>query len=133
MNPWSFTRPSIWSILIYQLWHVGASVQLGNTMAYYAFGQGEYDDNSVGGKSDDYDTWTLAVMHSLSKRTKLYAGFSEVDCDARVMDRAAVGLPVGPPPPRWVLIAAPAATSIQSNLGKRGEDDKFSVGMKHTF
>jgi hypothetical protein len=68
-------------------------------------------------------------MHSLSKRTKVYAGFSEVDCDARIMDRAAVGVPG-----QMVGLDSSACGNIdQNNLGKRGEDDKVSFGMKHTF
>jgi predicted porin len=113
--------------LDFQLWHIAASVQLGNTMVYYAFGQGEYDNNGVGAKSDDYDTWTLALIHSMSKRTKLYAGFSEVDCDARVFEDTA-----GPPPSTGIDSSA-CGNIDQNNDGKRGEDDKFSVGMKHTF
>ncbi|MGB5439572.1 MAG: porin, partial [Gammaproteobacteria bacterium] len=111
----------------FQLWHVATSAQLGNTMAYLAYGQGEYDFN--GGKSDNYDTWTLALIHSLSKRTKVYAGFSEVDCDARVMQST-----VAVPPPATVGIDSSACGNVdQNNLGKGGEDDKFSLGMKHTF
>ena len=92
------------------VWHLGASATLGNTMAYFAYGQGEFDDNSVGGGSDDYTTWTLALTHSLSKRTLVYTGFSEVDCDVQVDDT--VCDKVGP---------------------SGGEDDKFSLGMKHKF
>jgi len=116
----------------FQLWHIAASVQLGNTMAYYAFGQGEYDDNTPGGESTDYDTWTLAVIHSLSKRTKLYAGFSEVDCDARVF-KATVAAP--PPPSATVGIDSSACGLVDSESmsGQRGEDDKFAFGMKHIF
>ena len=116
--------------LDFQLWHIAASVQLGNTMAYYAFGQGEYDNNGLGGKSDDYDTWTLAIIHNLSKRTKLYAGFSQVDCDARVF-KADVAVP----PPLTVGVDSSACGTVDSDamLGKRGEDDKVSFGMKHTF
>jgi predicted porin len=114
----------------FQLWHIAASVKLGNTMAYYAFGQGEYDFN--GGKSDDYDTWTLAIIHSLSKRTKVYMGFSEVDCDARVHQ---VGVPVVDQPPETLGIDSTACGKIDRDRdnGKRGEDDKFSIGMKHVF
>jgi len=116
--------------LDFQLWHIAASVQMGNTMAYYAFGQGEYDFNGLGGKSDDYDTWTLAILHNMSKRTKLYMGFSQVDCDARVF-KADVAMP----PPATVGIDSSACGTVDSEakLGKRGEDDKFSIGMKHTF
>ena len=90
------------------VWHLGASASLGNTMASFAYGQGEFDN--AGGKSDDYTSWTLALMHSLSKRTMLYTGFSEVDCDVQVSDT--VCEKVGP---------------------SGGEDDKFSIGMKHKF
>ena len=116
--------------LDFQLWHIAASVQLGNTMAYYAFGQGEYDDNTVGGESTDYDTWTLALVHSLSKRTKVYLGFSEVDCDARVF-KADVAVP----PPATVGIDSSACGLVDSEsmTGKRGEDDKFAFGVKHVF
>ena len=116
--------------LDFQLWHVAASAQMGNTMAYYAFGQGEYDFNGLGGKSDDYDTWTLAIIHNMSKRTKVYMGFSQVDCDARVFQAD-----VAVPPPLTVGIDSSACGTVDSdaNLGKRGEDDKFSIGMKHIF
>ena len=90
------------------VWHFGASASLGNTMAYFAYGQGEFDN--AGSTSDDYTSWTLAVMHSLSKRTSLYTGFSEVDCDVQVSDTVCED--VGP---------------------SGGEDDKFSIGMKHKF
>jgi predicted porin len=116
--------------LDFQLWHIAASAQMGNTMAYYAFGQGEYDFNGFGGKSDDYDTWTLAIIHNMSKRTKVYMGFSQVDCDARVHQVVVV-----PPPTETLGIDSSACGTVDSdaNLGKRGEDDKFSIGMKHIF
>ncbi len=90
------------------VWHVGGTLTLGNTMAYLAIGKGEIDPS--GSSSDDYNAWTLAAMHSLSKRTKLYAGFSEVDCDVQVQDTAC------------------------NDVGSSGgEDDKFSLGMQHKF
>ena len=119
--------------LDFQLWHVAASAQMGNTMAYFAFGHGEYDFNGVGG-TQDYDTWTLALMHSLSKRTKLYMGFSEVDCDARIFRAVVV-----PPPTESVGIDSTACGTVNSEattpagLLRNGEDDKFSIGMKHIF
>jgi len=90
------------------VWHVGASATLGNTMAYFAYGQGDFDFNN--GPSDDYTSWTLALAHNLSKRTMLYTGFSEVDCDAQVADTVCDKVGVG-----------------------GGEDDQFSLGMKHRF
>jgi predicted porin len=90
------------------VWFVGASATLGNTMAYFAYGQGEFD--FAGSPSEDYTSWTLALMHSLSKQTKIYTGFSEVDCDHYV------------------------AGSVCDRVGgSGGEDDKFSLGMKHIF
>ncbi len=90
------------------VWHLGASATLGNTMAYFAYGQGEFD--FAGSSSEDYTTWTLALMHNMSKQTSVYTGFSEVDCD------------------RFV------ANSVCDQVGPSGgEDDKFSLGMKHKF
>jgi predicted porin len=91
------------------VWHLGATATLGNTSAYFAYGQGEFDVS--GGSTDDYDSWTLALMHSLSKRTMLYTGFSEVDCDEQV--------------------SGTVCSDVHSTSG--GEDDKFSLGMKHKF
>ncbi len=62
------------------IWHLGGSFTMGNTMLYAAYGQG---DNDVAGIGEINTTsWTLAAMHSLSQRTKLYAGFTQVDEDA---------------------------------------------------
>ena len=121
------TRQPIWSMLIFSSGMLPLQCSWAIPWRTYAFGQGEYDFN--GGKSDNYDTWTLALIHSLSKRTKVYAGFSEVDCDARVMQST-----VAVPPPATVGIDSSACGNVdQNNLGKGGEDDKFSLGMKHTF
>jgi predicted porin len=119
-----------------KVWQVAASAQMGNTMAYFAWGQGEYDFNGIGGKSQNYDTWTLALIHSLSKRTKVYMGFSEVDCDARVFQ---AGAPAPAPPPETVGVDSSACGRVNSEattpagLLRNGEDDKFSIGMKHIF
>jgi len=114
----------------YKVWQLAASVQLGNTMAYLGYGGGEYKHNGFGGSTDDYDAWTLALIHSLSKRTKIYAGFSEVDCDERVFQAD-----VAMPPPETVGIPSSACGRVDSEsyAGRGGEDDKFSIGMKHTF
>ncbi len=54
------------------LWHIGGSYTMGNNMIYAAFGQADEDSPGV----DELDAWTIAAMHSLSKRTKVYAGFN---------------------------------------------------------
>ena len=62
------------------IWHLGGSFTMGNTMLYGAYGQGDNDVSGIGEISST--SWTLAAMHSLSQRTKLYAGFTQVDEDA---------------------------------------------------
>jgi predicted porin len=90
------------------VWFLGATATLGNTMAYAAYGQGEFD--FANSSTQDYTSWTLALTHNLSKQTLIYTGFSEVDCDSYV------------------------AASACDNVGSSGgEDDKFSLGMKHRF
>jgi predicted porin len=89
------------------LWQLGASFTLGNNMLYFGYG------NASSGSSDstaaDYFAWTLAGVHHMSKRTSVYAGFSEIDCDDPDDD-------------------------VCKRVGDEGgEDDKFSIGMKHKF
>jgi predicted porin len=88
------------------VWQVaGTAGPLFGITGYLGFGMGE-DDTS----NDEYTAWTLAVMHNMSKRTMLYGGFSQVDCDA------------------------PKTLSVCRAVGSGGgEDDKFSVGLKHKF
>jgi predicted porin len=62
-----------------QYWFIGMSYLFGNTEIAFDYGQGEEEDDS--GTSYDADTWRLAVMHSMSKRTKLYTGFMQNDDD----------------------------------------------------
>jgi len=89
------------------LWMLGASYTLGNSMVY--FGYGTSDNGSNGSKLSSYNVWELVGTHNMSKRTKLYAGFSEIDCDDQ-------------------------DDNVCSRVGKKaGEDDKFSLGMQHQF
>ena len=90
------------------VWFVGASATLGNTMAYFAYGQGEFD--FAGSSSEDYNSWTLALMHHMSKQTLLYTGYNQVDCDHYV-----------------------AGSVCDQVAGSGGEDEKFSIGMQHKF
>ena len=57
------------------LWHLGGSFTMGSTMLYAAFGQGDDDAGT------EYDSWTLAAKHNMSKRTSVYGGFARVDVD----------------------------------------------------
>jgi predicted porin len=89
------------------LWMLGASYMLGNSMLYFSYGSGDRGTN--GSTLTDYNVWELVGTHNMSKRTKLYAGFSELDCDNR-------------------------DDNYCHRVGKKGgEDDKFSFGMQHKF
>jgi predicted porin len=87
------------------VWHVaGTAGPIFGISAYLGYGKGK-DEATV----KDYKAWTFALMHSMSKRTMVYGGFSQVDCDNDEI----------------------APCSEVSSSG--GEDDQFSVGMKHKF
>jgi predicted porin len=88
------------------VWHVaGTAGPIFGISAYLGYGKGK-DQATI----KDYSAWTLALMHSMSKRTMVYGGFSQVDCKAST------------------------ATDVCSDVASSGgEDDKFSVGMKHKF
>ena len=77
---------------------------MGNNTVYAGFGQGEADSFSNG----DYDAWTIGGLHSMSKRTTVYAGYTTHDCDSSASD---------------------------FKLCDTDEDstDIFTVGMKHKF
>ena len=88
-------------------WMLGASGKMGNAMAYFGYGQAEKgSSNSI---ASEYKVWQLMASYNFSKRTQVYTGFSEIDCD-RADNNVCSG--------------------VKSN---GGEDDKFSVGMKHKF
>ncbi|MGB5260366.1 MAG: porin, partial [Gammaproteobacteria bacterium] len=96
------------------LWHVAGTASLLGINFYLGYGKGE-DDTS----NNDYTAWTLALTHNMSKRTMVYVGHSEVDCD--------FGDPDGAGP----LSATLSACNAVGSSG--GEDDKTSFGLKHTF
>jgi predicted porin len=60
-------------------WHIGGSYSMGNNLLYAAYGQRDDEDN--GGDTSDIDSWTIAGMHSLSKRTKVYLGYNTAEDD----------------------------------------------------
>ena len=62
-----------------QLWHIGGTFTMGNNMIYAAYGQNEVDDAGV--QVADGNAWTIAAMHSMSKRTKVYLGYNKIDED----------------------------------------------------
>lgn len=60
--------------------------------------------------------WTLAVDHSLSKRTTVYALYTKLDNDSAANYNLSSG-----------------GGAAASNLGAGADPSAFSVGMKHTF
>ena len=60
-------------------WHVAGSYTMGNNMIYAGYGNAE--DEFGGATVSDVDAWTIALMHSLTKRTKLYAGYNQEEDD----------------------------------------------------
>jgi predicted porin len=88
-------------------WMLGATATLGNSMAYFGWGHG--DSGSGGSIASKYNVWQLVATHHMSRRTMLYGGFSEIDCNDQDND----------------------VCSLVGESG--GEDDKLSFGMKHTF
>ena len=88
-------------------WMLGASARMGNAMA--AFGYGQAEKGSSNSMASEYKVWQLMASYNFSKRTQVYSGFSEIDCD-RADNNVCSG--------------------VKSN---GGEDDKFSVGMTHKF
>ncbi|HUT40853.1 MAG TPA: porin, partial [Gammaproteobacteria bacterium] len=76
--------------------------------AYLGYGQGD-DDTS----NNEYTAWTLAAMYNFSKNTMVYAGHSQVDCDAG---------------------GGPSTLSACNGISvSGGENDKTSFGLKHKF
>ncbi len=89
-------------------WHLGATASLLGIDMYFGYGKMEDDTTN-----DDLTSWTLAVSHNFSKRTMVYAGHNQYDCDTGGVD---------------------ATLSICSLVGASGgEFDKTSIGMKHKF
>ncbi|MBT8122489.1 MAG: porin [Gammaproteobacteria bacterium] len=87
-------------------WHIAGGVNglLGMNL-YLGFGITE-DDTS----NDEATSWTLAVSHNMSKRTMVYAGHSQVDCDT------------------GTTLSACSAVGATG-----GEDDRTAIGIKHKF
>ena len=90
-------------------WMLGATATLGNSMATFGWGHG--DSGSGGSIASRYNVWQLLGAHSLSRRTKLYGGYSQISCSKQDND---------------------VCSTIGANKGD-SEDRKLSFGMKHIF
>lgn len=93
------------------LWHLGGSFAMGNAMLYAAYGQG---DDSSAAANTEYTSWTLGGVYNFSKRTMLYTGFNQVSCDAG----------------GWSNNATNQCVNVSA---AGGENDLFTVGMRHKF
>jgi predicted porin len=62
------------------IWSVGASWTIGNSIIGADYGHGEDHDTFIG-NFGEYDAWRIAGAHSFSKRTKVYLGYANRDDD----------------------------------------------------
>jgi predicted porin len=95
------------------VWNLGGSWTIGNNMLAFRYGQSDDTDAKVGGEKvrSEYNTWSITGQHKFSNRTKVYAGFSEQDCDKGNQNN----------------------TADVKFCEYRGEDDIFTLGMRHNF
>jgi predicted porin len=63
-----------------QHWHIAGTFTMGNNMIYAGYGNAE-TENTAGATTRDIDAWTIALMHSMSKRTKAYVGYNNQEDD----------------------------------------------------
>lgn len=89
------------------IWHIGGTYEMGNNTLYGAYGQGDFDATEIAVSplvwSAEYDVWTIAAIHTMSKRTSLMAGYSSFEGEVRGDDTF------------------------------DGEQDILSIGLKHKF
>jgi predicted porin len=84
------------------IWSLGGSYTLGNNLIALDYGQ-RSDSSGKDGQSgtpatdadniQEYDVWRVAAYHSFSKRTRVYAGYSNTDYNQKGEDdRFALGM-----------------------------------------
>ncbi len=95
------------------VWNLGGSWTIGNNLLAFRYGESDDGDANAGGGTvkSEYKTWSITGQHSFSNRTKIYAGFSEQDCDE----------------------GNEKNTANVKFCGTTGEDDIFTLGMRHNF
>ncbi len=84
------------------IYSVGASYTIGNNLLSADWGHGDSSDgkDGIANTADDleeYDVWRVGAWHSFSKRTRVYAGYSNTD------------------------------------YNDKGSDDRFGLGIRHSF
>jgi predicted porin len=76
------------------VWRINGSYFFGNSELKIAYQEGEVDDDraaSAAYDSPDYDTFTIALDHNLSKRTELYALYTQTDTNSDAKNAASLG------------------------------------------
>ncbi len=92
-------------------WYINFGHKFGANRVAVAYG--DMDDSDANGVSDGVDFWALGVYHSFSKRTEVYAIYSDIDNDRNAMQGS------------W---------SMDMVNGRAGGDaSAFSLGMIHKF
>ena len=77
------------------VWFIGGTGNFGNNLIYAAYGQGSnakgaaYVNGLLDGESVNtkYDSWEIVGVHSMSKRTKFYAGYGVQDFKKGDLDK----------------------------------------------
>lgn len=97
------------------VWTLGASYDFLGALLAFRYGQSKDGNFSSGGQQihTEYNTWSLSGQYKFSKRTQMYAGFSEQDCDKGNQGSTVVN--------DLKFCQVP------------GEDDIFTLGMRHNF
>jgi predicted porin len=70
-------------------WFIGGTAGFGNNLIYVAYAQADSSDDAIAtdvatgdvveGVDNEYDSWEIVGVHSLSKRTKAYLGYVAQD------------------------------------------------------
>ena len=68
-----------------EVWFLGYQFKAGNNTFVAQFGQTESDSDLANANDSEY--FAVGMIHSFSKRTKLFAGYSETDGDNGQLDR----------------------------------------------
>jgi predicted porin len=102
------------------IWHVGTNYQWGNTQLVAQGGANHADSAGAALTDRSARSFTVGAIHSLSKRTSLFGGFSRVTQGATGANAAATS-PGGPD------------TSTSTGTYTAGNRDTWTIGMRHNF
>ncbi len=64
------------------VWFVGGTGKFGNNLLYAAYGQGDKTTGNDFDFDNGYESFEVVGVHSLSKRTSVYAGYANIAPDA---------------------------------------------------